>query len=72
MTFVGLIARNIISRPLRAVLTASAVAIGVMAVVALGVLTTSLKETATQILDVMHAWRGTQAKPCYTRGASRP
>lgn len=55
MTFVGLIARNIISRPLRAVLTASAVAIGVMAVVALGVLTTSLKETATQILDVGNA-----------------
>lgn len=55
MTFVGLIARNIASRPLRAVLTASAVAIGVMAVVALGVLTTSLKETATQILDVGNA-----------------
>jgi len=55
MTFVGLIARNIASRPLRAVLTASAVAIGVMAVVALGVLTTSLKETATQILDIGNA-----------------
>lgn len=52
MTFFGLIVRNIASRPLRAVLTATAVAIGVMAVVALGVLTTSLKETATQILDV--------------------
>jgi putative ABC transport system permease protein len=55
MTFVGLIARNIASRPLRAALTASAVAIGVMAVVALGVLTTSLKETATQILEVGNA-----------------
>jgi len=55
MTFVGLIARNIRSRPLRAALTASAVAIGVMAVVALGVLTASLKETATQILDVGNA-----------------
>ena len=55
MTFVGLIMRNIGSRPLRAALTASAVAIGVMAVVALGVLTTSLKESATQILDVGNA-----------------
>ena len=55
MTFVGLILRNIASRPLRAMLTALAVAIGVMAVVALGVLTTSLKETATQILDVGNA-----------------
>lgn len=55
MTFVGLILRNIRSRPLRATLTASAVAIGVMAVVALGVLTTSLKETATQILEVGNA-----------------
>lgn len=52
MTFIGLIARNIASRPLRATLTASAVAIGVMAVVALGVLTSSLKETATQILEI--------------------
>ncbi len=52
MTFVGLIGRNVRSRPLRAALTASAVAIGVMAVVALGVLTTSLKQTATQILKV--------------------
>jgi putative ABC transport system permease protein len=55
MTFVGLIGRNIRSRPLRAALTASAVAIGVMAVVALGVLTTSLKQTATQILKVGNA-----------------
>lgn len=52
MTFVGLILRNISSRPLRAVLTGLAVAIGVMAVVALGILTSSLKETATQILKV--------------------
>jgi putative ABC transport system permease protein len=55
MTFAGLIARNIASRPLRAALTASAVAIGVMAVVALGVLTTSLKQTATEILKVGNA-----------------
>lgn len=52
MTFVGMILRNIGSRPMRATLTAGAVAIGVMAVVALGVLTTSLKETATQLLEV--------------------
>ena len=52
MTFIGLILRNIRSRPLRAVLTGFAVAIGVMAVVALGILTSSLKETATQILQV--------------------
>jgi putative ABC transport system permease protein len=52
MTFLGLIAHNIAARRLRAMLTAAAVAIGVMAVVALGVLTTSLKETATQILKV--------------------
>jgi len=52
MTFIGLIWRNIRARPMRAALTASAVAIGVMAVVALGVLTTSLKTTATQILKV--------------------
>ena len=52
MTFLGLIAHNIRAKPLRAALTAAAVAIGVMAVVALGVLTTSLKETATQILKV--------------------
>ena len=52
MTFAGLIARNIRSRPLRAALTAAAVAIGVMAVVALGVLTASLKLTATQLLEI--------------------
>jgi putative ABC transport system permease protein len=52
MTFLGLIGHNIGARRLRALLTAAAVAIGVMAVVALGVLTASLKETATQILKV--------------------
>jgi len=55
VTFQGLIFRNIGSRPLRSVLTAAAVAIGVMAVVALGVLTSSLKVTATQLLDVGRA-----------------
>ncbi len=52
MSFLGLIFHNIAARRLRALLTATAVAIGVMAVVALGVLTTSLKETATQVLKV--------------------
>ncbi|MGZ4674997.1 MAG: ABC transporter permease [Acidimicrobiia bacterium] len=52
MTFVGLILRQIRSRPLRTGLTAAAVAIGVTAVVALGVLTTSLKQTATELLQV--------------------
>ena len=52
MTFVGLIFRQIGARPLRAGLTAAAVAIGVAAVVALGVLTASLKLTATQLLKV--------------------
>ncbi len=55
MTFFGLILRQIGARPLRAVLTAAAVAIGVSAVVALGVLTTSLKLTATQLLEVGRA-----------------
>lgn len=52
LTFVGLILRQIWARPLRSGLTAAAVAIGVAAVVALGVLTTSLKVTATQLLKV--------------------
>lgn len=52
MTFIGLILRNIRARPLRSALTALAVAIGVMAVVALGVLTDSLNHTATQVLEM--------------------
>ena len=55
VTFFGLVGGNIRSRPLRAVLTAGAVAIAVMAVLALGVLTASLKETATEILKVGNA-----------------
>jgi len=55
VSFLGLIFRNIASRPLRAALTAAAVAIGVMSVVALGILTSSLKETATEILQVGNA-----------------
>lgn len=55
MTFTGLILRQIGARPLRAGLTAGAVAIGVAAVVALGVLTASLKLTATQLLEIGQA-----------------
>ena len=46
MTFAGLILHNVLRRRLRAVVTAIAVAIGVTAVLALGVLTSSLRATA--------------------------
>jgi putative ABC transport system permease protein len=52
VTFLGLIGQNVWSRKLRSLFTALAVAIGVGAVVALGVLTTSLKTTATSVLKV--------------------
>lgn len=52
MTFAGLIGQNVWSRKLRSLFTALAVAIGVMAVMALGVLTTSLTRSATSILQV--------------------
>jgi putative ABC transport system permease protein len=52
MTFFGLILYNVNAHKLRALLTAAAVAIGVMAVLALGVLTTSLRTSATQILEI--------------------
>ena len=52
MGFLGLIAANVAARRLRATLTAGAVAIAVMAVVALGTLTSSLKLSATGILEV--------------------
>ncbi|MCU1453269.1 MAG: hypothetical protein JWN46_1415 [Acidimicrobiales bacterium] len=55
MTFLGLIWHNVAARRLRAALTAGAVAIAVMAVVALGVLTSSLKASATGILQVGNA-----------------
>ncbi len=50
MTFAGLILHNVLRRRLRAVVTAFAVAIGVTAVLALGVLTSSLRATAVSIL----------------------
>lgn len=52
MTFAGLILHNVRAHKLRALLTALSVAIGVMAVLALGILTSSLRESATQILQV--------------------
>ncbi len=55
MSFVQLILHNVATRRFRAIVTALAVAIGVMAVFALGVLTSSLKETATEVLNVGNA-----------------
>lgn len=51
MTFLGLLAHNVWRRRLRAVVTALAVGIGVTAVLALGVLTYSLRQTAVAILQ---------------------
>jgi len=50
MSFLALIARNVFTRKLRSSLTGFAVAIGIMTVVALGVLTHSLRVTAISIL----------------------
>jgi putative ABC transport system permease protein len=55
LSFLGLIKSNVAARRLRAALTGGAVAIAVMAVVALGTLTLSLKESATGILHVGNA-----------------
>ncbi len=52
MTFLGLLTHNVWRRRLRAVVTAVAVAIGVTAVMALGVLTTSLRDTAVAVLQI--------------------
>jgi putative ABC transport system permease protein len=50
MPFAALIARNVVTRKVRSVLTGLAVAIGIMTVVALGVLTHSLNRTAISVL----------------------
>jgi putative ABC transport system permease protein len=50
MSFLALIARNVFTRKLRSSLTGVAVAIGIMTVVALGVLTHSLRVTAISVL----------------------
>jgi len=52
VTFVGLLAHNVWRRRLRAAVTAVAVAIGVTAVLALGVLTSSLRDTAVSLLQL--------------------
>ena len=50
MTFAGLVTHNVWSKKLRSVFTAIAVAIGVMTVVALGIVTESVKTTAAAVL----------------------
>ncbi|MBK9560314.1 MAG: ABC transporter permease [Candidatus Microthrix sp.] len=55
MTFIGLVWHNVSARRMRAALTAGAVAIGVMAVVALGTLTSSLEQSATGFLKAGNA-----------------
>jgi putative ABC transport system permease protein len=50
MSFLALIARNVFTHKLRSSLTGVAVAIGIMTVVALGVLTHSLRVTAISVL----------------------
>ncbi len=52
MSFLGLIPRNVFSRKVRSGLTALAVAIAIMMVVAMGVLTYSLKQTAISVLQI--------------------
>jgi putative ABC transport system permease protein len=51
MPFLSLIARNVLTRKVRAGLTGLAVAIAIMTVVALGVLTHSLRRTAISVLQ---------------------
>lgn len=55
MSFVSLVLHNLGTRPLRSVLTALAVTIGVTAAVALNVLTSSLEESAVSILETGNA-----------------
>jgi putative ABC transport system permease protein len=55
VTFLGLVMHNVLRRRMRAVVTALAVAIGVTAVLALGVLTSSLRQTAVSILRTGNA-----------------
>ncbi len=52
MSFLGLIPRNVLTRKVRSSLTALAVAIAIMMVVAMGVLTYSLKQTAISVLEI--------------------
>jgi len=51
MSFLGLIPRNVLTRKIRSGLTGLAVAIAIMMVVAMGVLTHSLRQTAISVLQ---------------------
>ena len=51
MSFLGLIPRNVLTRKVRSSLTGIAVAIAIMMVVAMGVLTHSLRQTAISVLQ---------------------
>jgi putative ABC transport system permease protein len=51
MSFAGLVFHNVWTKKLRSLLTAFAVAVGVLAVIALGLVTGSLKTTAASILQ---------------------
>ncbi len=55
MPFLSLIARNVLTRRVRSSLTGVAVAIAIMTVVALGVLTHSLRQTAISVLRTGNA-----------------
>ena len=55
MTFIGLIAHNVCVKRLRLALTSLAIAIGVVTVVALGVVTASLKSSALAIMQTGRA-----------------
>ena len=52
MSFIWLIGHNVWSKKLRSVLTASAVAVGVLTVVVLGIVTDSIRTTAAGVLKV--------------------
>jgi putative ABC transport system permease protein len=55
VTYIGLLVHNVWRRRVRAIVTVVAVAIGVTAVLALGVLTSSLRETAVSVLKLGRA-----------------
>jgi hypothetical protein len=55
MNLGDLIRQNLLARKARSILTGSAVAIGILTIVALGVLTSSLRNTAVSVLRTGHA-----------------
>ena len=52
MSFIWLIGHNVWSKKVRSMLTAAAVAVGVLVVVALGIVTDSIRTTAAGVLKV--------------------